>query len=76
MVLSMEYCFYLPKEIMADEYREYSAETKLLFAMLLSNSKTSSAIIGVARLIDELGSKEINFLHKELQKTIAESEGA
>ena len=68
----MEYCFYLPKEIMADEYREYSAETKLLFAMLLSNSKTSSAIIGVARLIDELGSKEI----KELQKTIAESEGA
>lgn len=72
----MEYCFYLPKEIMTDEYREYSAETKLLFAMLLSNSKTSSAIISVARLIDELGSKEINFLHKELKKTIEESEGA
>lgn len=72
----MESIYYVPKELIKAEYREYSAETKLLFAMLLSNSKTSSAIIGVARLIDELGSKEINFLHKELQKTIAESEGA
>lgn len=72
----MESIYYVPKELIKAEYREYSAETKLLFAMLLSNANTSSAIIGVARLIDELGSKEINFLHKELQKTIAESEGA
>lgn len=72
----MEYCFYLPKEIMTDEYRGYSAETKLLFAMLLSNANTSSAIVNVAKLIDELGSKEVNSLHKELKNTIAESEGA
>jgi len=72
----MEYCFYLPKKIMTDEYREYSAETKLLFAMLLSNANTSSAIVNVAKLIDELGSKEINLLHKQLQKNIEESEGA
>lgn len=64
----MEDCFYLPKEVMEDEYRKYSAETKLLFAMLLSSSKTSSSIMSVAKLIDDLGSKEVNLLHKKLQK--------
>lgn len=69
-------CFYLPKAIMTEEYSEYSVEAKLLFAMLLSNAKTSTAIIRVAELIDELGTKKINTMHKELQKTITESEGA
>ncbi len=72
----MESIYYVPKELITAEYREYSAETKLLFAMLLSNANTSSAIVNVAKLIDELGSKEINLLHKQLQKAIEESEGA
>lgn len=72
----MESIYYVPKELITAEYREYSAETKLLFAMLLSNANTSSAIVNVAKLIDELGSKEINLLHKQLKKIIEESEGA
>ena len=72
----MESIYYVPKELIKAEYREYSAETKLLFAMLLSNANTSSAIVNVAKLIDELGSKEINLLHKQLKKIIEESEGA
>lgn len=68
----MENCFYLPKEVA--EYPKYSAEVKLLFAMLLSSSKTSASIMNVSELISELGAKKINLLHKELQKEIAESE--
>lgn len=70
------YCFYLPKEIMTADYCKYSAETKLLFAMLLSNSTTSTAIMNVAELIENLGAKKINSFQKELQKAIAESESA
>lgn len=72
-------CFYLPKELITDEYREYSVESKLLFAMLITNSETASAIAETAKLIDELGVRKINAMHKsperEIQK-IKESERA
>lgn len=67
---------YVPKEIMTDEYHNYSIETKLLFAMILSNAETASSISNVARLIDEIGIRKISSFQKELKKTIDESEGA
>ena len=36
--------FYMLKEIMSSEYKDYSAETNLLFSMLISNAKTASAM--------------------------------
>lgn len=72
----MEQCFYLPKEIMSSEYSDFSAETKLLFAMLLSSSRTTSAVMRVAELIEKIGDKEINSLQKELRRISSESERA
>lgn len=69
----MEQCFFLPKEIMTEEYSRFSAETKLLFAMLLTSSKNSSAIMCLAELIEKVGDKEINSLQKELKKINSES---
>lgn len=70
---------YIPKEIMEEEYREYSAEAKLLFSLLISNSKTASAIVETAKLIDEIGVRKISSMHKSLEseiQKIKESESA
>ncbi len=64
----MGQCIYLPKEIMSNEYNGYSAETKLLFAMILSNAVTASAVMNVADLINQLGKADISTLHGELKK--------
>ena len=58
----MGQCIYLPKELMTNEYNGYSAETKLLFGMILSNSVTASAVM------NQLGKAEINALQGELKK--------
>ncbi len=71
--------FYMPKEIMSSEYKDYSAETKLLFSMLISNAKTSSAIADTAKLIEDIGLRKISSMHKSLKSEIdkiKESEGA
>lgn len=62
--------FYIPKEIMTENFREYSAESKLLFAMLLSNSSTAAAVVSTAKLIDELGVRKIAAIQKELAKEL------
>lgn len=64
----MGQCIYLPKELMTNVYNGYSAETKLLFGMILSNSVTASAVMNVADLINQLGKAEINALQGELKK--------
>lgn len=71
--------FYMPKEIMSNEYKGYSAESKLLFSMLISNAKTASAIVDTAKLIEDIGVRKISTMHKSLESEIAkirESEGA
>ncbi len=71
--------FYMPKEIMSSEYKNYSAETKLLFSMLISNAKTASAIADTAKLIEDIGVRKISSMHKSLENEITkirESEGA
>mgnify|MGYP000606413924 CR=1 FL=1 len=69
----MGQCIYLPKELMTNEYNGYSAETKLLFGMILSNSVTASAVMNVADLINQLGKAEINALQGELKKATKRS---
>lgn len=64
----MGQCIYLPKKIMSSEYNGYSAETKLLFAIILSNAVTASAVMNVADLINQLGKAEISTLQGELKK--------
>lgn len=71
--------FYMPKEIMSNEYKNYSAETKLLFSMLISNAKSATAIADTAKLIEDIGVRKISSMHKSLENEIAklkESEGA
>ena len=71
--------FYMPKEIMSSEYKSYSAETKLLFSMLISNAKTAAAIADTAKLIEDIGVRKISSMHKSRESEIAkikEREGA
>lgn len=46
---------YIPKSLMTAEYKNYSAETKLLFSILLTNSATATSIMQVASLIENIG---------------------
>ena len=71
--------FYMPKEIMSSEYKGYSAESKLLFSMLISNSNTAMALTETALLIEDIGVRKISSMQKSLKSEIAkikESEGA
>ncbi len=71
--------FYIPKEIMTSDFKDYSAETKLLFSMLISNARTAAAIEDTAKLIEQIGVRKISSMHKSLESEIAkikESEGA
>ncbi|MEE1170804.1 MAG: hypothetical protein U0K87_00450 [Ruminococcus sp.] len=70
--------FYLPDELFTNDYKDYSNESKLLFAMLLTNMQTAKGVMDTARLINEIGSRKISSMHKivesEIQKSL-ESEG-
>lgn len=70
--------FYIPKEIMSVEYINYSAESKLLFSMLISNAETAAAIADTAKLIDEIGVRKISAMQKSLAEEMKkiESEGS
>ncbi len=59
---------YIPKSLMTAEYKNYSAEAKLLFSILLSNSATATSIMQVASLIENIGATKINTYHKEFKK--------
>lgn len=45
---------YIPKSLMTAEYKNYSAEAKLLFSILLTNSATATSIMQVASLIENI----------------------
>lgn len=63
---------YIPKSLMTAEYKKYSAETKLLFPFLLTNSATTSSIIQVANLIENVGATKIKAYQKEMRKIESE----
>ena len=69
---------YLPKELFADEFKDYSNQTKLLFSFLLTDSEMLSTtisvadIMSVARLINNLGETRLHSLKGELSKEIRE----
>lgn len=60
---------YIPKSLMTAEYKNYSAEAKLLFSILLTNSATATSIMQVASLIENIGAAKINTYHKEFKKS-------
>lgn len=59
---------YIPKSLMTAEYKNYSAEAKLLFSILLTNSATATSIMQVASLIENIGAAKINTYHNEFKK--------
>lgn len=60
--------FFIPKEIMTEEYQKYSVESKLLFSILISNSGTASAIAETSNLINKIGVKKIGAMQKMLSQ--------
>lgn len=69
---------YLPKELFADEFKNFSNQTKLLFSMLLTDSAMLSTaisvddIISVAQLINILGENRLITLKGGLSEEIRE----
>ncbi len=59
-------CFYLPKELINQEYSGFSTESKLLFSMVFTNAKHTKAIYEVARLIDRIDENELNEMREHL----------
>lgn len=58
-------CFYLPKQMMKEEYQNFSAESKLLFAMIFTNASSYKAIQEVASLIQAIETKKLSEMHKQ-----------
>lgn len=63
--------FYLPKEIMTSEFDNFTTETKMLFAILLTNCSTAKSITNIAELINVLGEQKINSLCKAARRANA-----
>lgn len=71
--------YYLPKQIMTSDYASFSVESKLLFAMIFTNSEHIKTITETAQLIEKIGEKEMYNMRRLLDqaKNVAgESEGA
>lgn len=64
-------CYYMPKQIMTQEYSNFSVESKMLFSMVFTNAEHINAITETANLINCIGSKELYNMRHEFE----ESEG-
>lgn len=58
---------YIPKSLMTAEYKNYSAEAKLLFSILLTNSATATSIMQVASLIENIGAAKSILIIRSLK---------
>lgn len=61
-------CFCLPKNIVTPQFAGYSAESKLLFAMVFSNAEHTKAIYEVANMISKIKEDELNAMRRELSR--------
>lgn len=70
-------CYYMPKQIMTSEYADFSVECKMLFSMVFTNAQHIKTITETAKLIENIGEKELYNMRRLLEQNInaAESEG-
>lgn len=60
---------YIPKSLMTAEYKNYSAEAKLLFSILLTNSATATSIMQVQVLSKTLELQKSILIIRSLKKS-------
>lgn len=60
-----EICFYLPKQLMEETYQNFSAESKLLFAMVFTNASGCKALQEVAALITAIDSRNLTEMYRQ-----------
>lgn len=61
-------CFYLPKQLMTKKYSDFSAESKLLFAMIFTNCEHSKSIKETSDLIQNISEKDLEIMRSQFQK--------
>lgn len=57
-------CYYLPKQIMTEDYAAFSVESKMLFSMVFTNAEHIKTITETAQLIEKIGEKELYNMHR------------
>lgn len=68
------YC--LPKELLTEEYSDYSLQTKLLFSIIITEAETIKSITDMSKLITDVGSKKLSTIFQKAHCELNESEGA
>lgn len=68
-------CFVLPNELFNPEFSEYSNQSKLLFAISLSEAETAKSLVELSDIIRKLGDRKIASYIREIKKSAADTEG-
>lgn len=72
--MSTNNCFALPHELFDPEYSEFSNQSKLLFAIALSEAETAKSLMELSELIRRIGDKKIASYVREIKKTSSNAE--
>lgn len=66
---------FLPKELVTDNYDDYSAESKILFAFLLTESSSAKNIFETADLVRKIGLKKVRNYKNFISEQDKQNEG-
>lgn len=66
--------FGLPTELLTPEYSQYSNQSKLLFAIVISEAENTRALKDLAEIIQKIGDKKLSLYIRELHKPTEQSE--
>lgn len=67
--------FGLPPEVFTPEFAEYSNQSKLLFAIVLSEAENAKSLKDLAGIIQKFGDRKLSSFIRELRNTAENSEG-
>lgn len=67
--------FCLPPEVLTPEFAEFSNQSKLLFAIVITEAENAKALIDLSEIIQKFGDKKLSAFISELHKPTKHLEG-
>lgn len=64
--------FVLPKKLLTKAYSDYSIKSKLLFSIVLTEAEDGTSICELAKLIDDMGTRNVSVLFRNVHNELAE----
>lgn len=62
-------CFVLPNELFTPDFSEFSNQSKLLFAIAISEAETAKSLMELSDIIRKLGDRKIASYIREIKKS-------